>query len=327
MRIFVTGASGWIGSAVVPELLAAGHQVVGLARSDELGRQASRRSAPRSSAASLDDLDACGPAAADSDGVVHLGYNHDFSRDGRGGRRPTAPAIEPSARRSRHRPAAAHRLGHARAWRPGGSAPRTTDPTRPSTRASPTPTLALGAGRPRRALDRRAASRRPCTADGDHGFIAVLVGIAREQGRLGLRRRRRQPLAGRAPPRRRPRWCGWRSRRRQPASVAARRGRGGRAGPRHRRGDRRAASTCRWSRSRPSEAAEHFGWIGALLRRRRPGLQRPHPRALGWQPDQPDPDRGPRRRRLLLAAALDLCRRSARSRCVCTRSGAATART
>ncbi|MCW2783586.1 MAG: NAD-dependent epimerase/dehydratase [Marmoricola sp.] len=79
MHIFVTGASGWIGSAVVPELVRAGHEVVGLARSDEsaatiasLGATAVR--------GSLDDLDSLRAGAASADGVVHLGYNHDFSR-------------------------------------------------------------------------------------------------------------------------------------------------------------------------------------------------------------------------------------------------------
>jgi nucleoside-diphosphate-sugar epimerase len=81
MRIFVTGASGWIGSAVVPELLDAGHDVVGLARSDA--------SAQRLEAAGamvlrgdVDDPDVLAKAAADSDGVIHLAFQHEVAWSG-----------------------------------------------------------------------------------------------------------------------------------------------------------------------------------------------------------------------------------------------------
>jgi len=79
MRILVTGASGWIGSASVKELISAGHHVLGLARNDEsaariagLGAEVVR--------GSLDDLASLRGAAALAEGVVHLGYNHDFSQ-------------------------------------------------------------------------------------------------------------------------------------------------------------------------------------------------------------------------------------------------------
>ncbi|MEA5455075.1 SDR family oxidoreductase [Sinomonas sp. JGH33] len=78
MRIFVTGPSGWIGSALIPELIAAGHQVLGLARSQasaasvlDLGGEVLR--------ADLSDLDALRAGAAECDGVVHLAFIHDFT--------------------------------------------------------------------------------------------------------------------------------------------------------------------------------------------------------------------------------------------------------
>ena len=79
MDIFVTGASGWIGSAVVPELIAAGHGVVGLARSDEAAARITSLGA-RARRGDLADLAGLTEAAAESDGVVHLGYHHDFAQ-------------------------------------------------------------------------------------------------------------------------------------------------------------------------------------------------------------------------------------------------------
>ncbi|RFA17360.1 3-beta hydroxysteroid dehydrogenase [Subtercola boreus] len=184
MRIFVTGASGWIGSAVVPELLDAGHTVTGLARS-QASADALTAAGVAPIAGSLDDLDSLKAGAADSDGVIHLGFKHDFSDMAGAGRTERAAVTA---------------LGDTLAGsdRPllfaAGVAGLT--PGRAVTENDPSP--AVGPDAPRGGGENFAfeyASRgvRPVSlrfaptvhGDGDHGFLSTIAGVARDRGVSG----------------------------------------------------------------------------------------------------------------------------------------------
>jgi nucleoside-diphosphate-sugar epimerase len=194
MRIFVTGASGWIGSAVVPEFLGAGHQVIGLARSDDSAAALTAAGA-EVHRGTLDDLDGLRNAADASDGVIHLAFKHDlaFSGDYQGAadadRRAVATFGEALAGSDRPLLIASGLLGLA----PGRVV------TEQDGHGSHAAVAAFGGGPQVRwetaefALSlasqgvRSSIVRLPPTnhGDGDNGFIATLVGIARERGVSG----------------------------------------------------------------------------------------------------------------------------------------------
>jgi len=192
MRVFITGASGWIGSAVVPELIGAGHQVIGLARSDASAASLTAAGA-EVHRGTIDDLESLRSAAASSDGVIHLAFKHDIAFSG--GFQAAADAdrraIETfgAALADSDRPflIASGTLGLA----PGrvgterdGHGPAPAHMTGgPQTRlASAETTLSLAS----RSV-RSSVVRFPPTVhgDGDHGFMAALVGIARHKGVSG----------------------------------------------------------------------------------------------------------------------------------------------
>ena len=181
-RYFVTGASGWIGSAVVAELIEAGHEVVGLARSDASAERV-RALGADVHRGELDDLESLAAGAAASDGVVHLGYNHDFSRMGEAAQTDLAAITAiGGALEGTDRPLliASGTLGLAtgRVATEEDSADPTSHPRIAGAQA------ALGfADRGVRSIVARFAPT--VHGPGDPGFVAVLVAKARETGVAG----------------------------------------------------------------------------------------------------------------------------------------------
>jgi nucleoside-diphosphate-sugar epimerase len=184
MRVLLTGASGFIGSAIVPELLGAGHQVVGLARSDASAAAVAAAGAEVHCGA-LDDLDSLRAGAAAADGVIHTAFIHDFS-DMPASARTDLRAIETlgAALEGSDRPLV---ITSGVAVLPvGGAGTERDEPDRGSAGAhriaSEDAALALAARGVRSSVVRPAPS---VHGEGDHGFVAALIGIARETGVSG----------------------------------------------------------------------------------------------------------------------------------------------
>ncbi|GAB2707444.1 SDR family oxidoreductase [Kitasatospora kifunensis] len=196
MRVFVTGASGWIGSAVVPELIGAGHQVVGLARS-QASADALTKAGAEVRRGSLDDLDTLREAAAASDGVIHLAFKHDiaFTGDFDGAANADRRAIDTfgEALAGSDRPfviasgllglapgrVATERDGHGSEQGAEQGAAQSGPAIR---HANAQATLALATRGVRSSI-----LRLPPTVhgEGDNGFMATLIDIARAKGVSG----------------------------------------------------------------------------------------------------------------------------------------------
>ena len=182
MHVFVTGATGFIGKAVVQELLKAGHRVSGLARSDE-GAELLKRLGAEVHRGSLEDLDSLKSGAAASDGVIHLAFIHDFS-DYDGSCRTDRQAIEAigEAIAGSNKPLI---ITSGTLMLPQGrlvneqDTPDLTNPIAAARGASEEVVLSLVPKGVRAAIVRLPPTNH---GDGDHGFIARLVAIAKEKG-------------------------------------------------------------------------------------------------------------------------------------------------
>jgi nucleoside-diphosphate-sugar epimerase len=181
MRVFVTGATGFMGTAVVSELLAAGHEVLGLARSDAAAGTLTRQGA-RVHRGELSDVESLAAGARACDGVIHLAFIHDFSAYATAAETDrTAIAALVAALEGSGKPfvstsgtalLAPGRLGTEQ------DAPSPDNPL--GARASAEDTVLASAGRGVRA----SVVRLPPSVHGadDHGFVPMLIQLARRTG-------------------------------------------------------------------------------------------------------------------------------------------------